>query len=211
MKRVMGEEVIEMSVLVAYASKHGATLEIAERIAATVAAAGQQVQARPVSAAGDLASYDAFVIGSAVYMGHWQKEAAEFVRRNRAVLAGRPVWLFSSGPLGTEPTDAQGRDLTAAAEPAEIAEFREAIAPRGHRVFFGVLDPGRLGLGERALRKLPAARAILPEGDFRDWAQIEAWASGIAHDPALGTGANRIGSGAEEEQARHGRTPGPAT
>jgi menaquinone-dependent protoporphyrinogen oxidase len=191
---VLDEEVIEMPVLVVYASKHGATREIAERVAQTISAAGQQAQARPVTAAGDLTGYDAFVVGSAVYMGHWQ-EAAEFIRRNRAVLAGRPVWLFSSGPLGTEPADAQGRDLTAAAEPKELAELTEAIHPRGHRVFFGALDPGRLGLGERALRKLPAARAIMPEGDFRDWAQIEAWARGIAGDPALSTGDDgRIGA-----------------
>jgi len=177
-----------MQVLVAYASKHGATQEIAERVAQTMTAAGQQAQVRAVTAVGDLTGYDAFVVGSAVYMGLWQKEATEFVRRNRAVLAGRPVWLFSSGPLGTEPVDAQGRDLTVAAEPSELAEFTAAIHPRGHRVFFGVLDPGRLGLGERAIRKLPAGRALLPEGDFRDWAQIEAWARGIAGDPALGTG-----------------------
>ena len=175
-----------MAVLVAFASKHGATREIARRIAQTLAAAGQPAQARPVTAAGDLAGYGAFVIGSAVYMGHWQKEAAEFVRRNHAMLATRPVWLFSSGPLGTEPTDAQGQDLTVAAEPKETAGFQEAIAPRDHRVFFGVLNPGELGLGERAIRKLPAGRAMLPEGDFRDWSQIEAWASGIAHDLAVG-------------------------
>ena len=78
-----------MPVLVVYASKHGATREIAERVAQTMAAAGQQAQARPVTAAGDLTGYDAFVVGSAVYMGHWQKEAVEFVRRSRAVLAGR--------------------------------------------------------------------------------------------------------------------------
>ena len=76
-----------MPVLVAYASKHGATREIAERIAQTLTAAGQQAQACPVTAAGDLTGYGGFVVGSAVYMGHWQKEAAEFVRRNRAVLA----------------------------------------------------------------------------------------------------------------------------
>jgi menaquinone-dependent protoporphyrinogen oxidase len=189
------EEVTEMPVLVVYASKHGATGEIAERVAQTMAAAGQQARARPVTAAGDLTGYDAFVVGSAVYMGHWLKEAVEFVRRNRAVLAGHPVWLFSSGPLGTEPVDAQGRDLTVAAEPKELAEFTQAIHPRGHRVFFGVLDPGRLGLSERAIRKLPAGRALLPEGDFREWAQIEAWARGIARDPALGIqGADRIGA-----------------
>jgi menaquinone-dependent protoporphyrinogen oxidase len=194
----MEEEVIKMSILVAYASKHGATREIAERIAETLVAAGQKAEARPVAAAGDLVDYGAFVIGSAVYMGHWQKEAAEFVRHNRAVLAGRPVWLFSSGPLGTEPTDPQGRDLTVVAEPKEIAEFREAIRPRGHRVFFGVLDPGRLGLSERALRKLPAGRALLPEGDFRDWTQIEAWARDIGHDSALGIGPTGSAAGAEE-------------
>jgi menaquinone-dependent protoporphyrinogen oxidase len=182
---VMSEEVIKMSILVAYASKHGATRGIAECIAGALAAAGQQAEARPVAAPGDLSGYGAFVIGSAVYMGHWQKEATEFVRRNHAVLAGRPVWLFSSGPLGTEPTDARGRDLTATSEPKEIAEFQEAIRPRGHRVFFGVLDPGRLGLRERAIRKLPAGQALLPEGDFRDWTQIEAWATGIAYDPAI--------------------------
>jgi len=124
------------------------------------------------------------VVGSAVYAAHWQKEALAFVRQNRAVLASRPVWLFSSGPLGTEATDAQGRDLTVAAEPKEIAEFEGAIGPKGHRVFFGALDPGKLGFSERAIRKLPAARTMLPEGDFRDWSEIDAWASDIAHDLA---------------------------
>src|SRR6266536_3594454 len=42
-------------------------------------------------------------------------------------------------------------------------------------VFFGALDPGKLSFAERSLRKLPAARAMLPEGDFRDWAEIETW------------------------------------
>jgi menaquinone-dependent protoporphyrinogen oxidase len=169
-------------ILVAYASKHGATREIAERIADTLGAAGQHAQARPVRAAGELAGYDAVVAGSATYTGHWLKEAAEFVRRNRAVLATRPVWLFSSGPLGTQATDAKGQDLRVAAEPKEVAEFRAAIGPRDHRVFFGALDPGKLSFAERSLRRLPAARAVLPEGDFRDWAEIDAWAGSIAHN-----------------------------
>ena len=132
-----------MSMLVAYASKHGSTQGIAERIAEKLTAVGQKAVASPVKAVGDLAGIDAFVVGSAAYHGHWQKEAAEFVRGNRAVLADRPVWLFSSGPLGTEATDAKGRDLREAAEPKEIAEFREAIRPRDHRVFFGALIPPR--------------------------------------------------------------------
>jgi menaquinone-dependent protoporphyrinogen oxidase len=173
-----------MSTLVVYASKHGATQGIAERIAAKLGEAGQEAEARPVEAVDDLASYEAFVVGSAVYVGHWQKEASAFVQRNRTVLASRPVWLFSSGPLGTEATDGKGRDLTVAAEPKEMDEFEGAIGPKGHRVFFGALDPGKLGFTERAIRKLPAARTMLPEGDFRDWTEIDTWASSIAHDLA---------------------------
>jgi menaquinone-dependent protoporphyrinogen oxidase len=178
------EEVIEMQILVAYASKHGATQGIAERIAERLAAAAYEAAVRPVAAVSDLAGYDAFVIGSATYAFHWRKEAAEFVRRHRENLAGRPVWLFSSGPLGSEAEDAKGRDLRAATEPREIGEFTEAIHPRGHRVFFGALDPGELTFAERSIRKLPAARAGLAEGDFRDWADIEDWASGIARELA---------------------------
>ena len=110
-----------------------------------------------MKAAGDVSEYNAFVVGSAAYFGHWLKGATEFVRDHRAVLADRPTWLFSSGPLGTEQTDAQGRDQHVAAEPTEIGEFRETIHPRGHHVFFGALDPGKLGFRDRAIRTLPAA------------------------------------------------------
>ena len=173
-----------MKILVAYSSKHGATREIAERIAATLGSAGHDPDVRPVKDVGDPAGYDAVVLGSAAYFGHWQKEATEFVRRHHAVLADRPLWLFSSGPLGTETTDAQGQDLRTAAEPEEFEGLEEAVHPRGRRVFFGALDPETLGLRDRLIRALPAGRTLLPEGDFRDWAEIEAWAGGIAEELA---------------------------
>lgn len=171
-----------MSILVAYASKHGATQQIAERIAEKLTAAGQEAEARPVKAAGDLTGYDAFVIGSAVYFGSWLKEATEFVRRNRALLANRPIWLFSSGPIGADPTDDQGRDLREVAEPRQIAEFREALKPRDHRVFFGKLDRGKLGFLDRLVASLPAFPGS--EGDLLDWTDIEAWAASIARELA---------------------------
>jgi Flavodoxin len=174
-----------MKILVTYASKHGATVGIAERIAEQLRVAGLDVKAQPMEAAGDLEGYEAFVIGSAAYIGRWLKEAREFVLRNRTLLATRPVWLFSSGPLGTEATDAQGRDQRVAAEPKEIPELRESLHPRDHRVFFGALDPTKLGFRDRAIRILPAGRALLPEGDFRDWSDIDVWAEGIAHELAL--------------------------
>ncbi len=165
-----------MSVLVAYASKHGATRGIAERIAERLEAAGCRAEARPVAEAGELTDYDAFVVGSAVYMFHWMKAGAKFVRRNHSVLAARPVWLFSSGPVGTDTTDAEGRDVREVAGPKELPELTQAVSARDHRVFFGAIDHSKLGKGlvERISAKW------FPEGDFRDWREIDAWAAAIA-------------------------------
>jgi menaquinone-dependent protoporphyrinogen oxidase len=129
-----------VTVLVAYASKHGATRQIAERIAATLTASGQPAVAQPVETVDDVTGYNAFIIGGAAYYGHWLKPVTKFVRAHTCALTDRPVWLFSSGPLSTETTDAQGRDLREAATPKELGELREATRARGHRVFFGALE-----------------------------------------------------------------------
>lgn len=177
-----------MKILVAYASKHGATKGIAERIAQTLERAGLEVAFKPAADGGPIADYDAFVIGSGAYMGGWMGEATTFVRRHRDVLAHCPVWLFSSGPVGTELVDAKGRDQLVASRPREFEEFARSIQPRGMQVFFGAYDPDAeaVGLAEglmaRFVRVMPAVRNVLPSGDFRDWPAIDAWAEGIARD-----------------------------
>jgi menaquinone-dependent protoporphyrinogen oxidase len=88
------------------------------------------------------------------------------VTRNREHLAERPVWLFSSGPLDDQP----------GAEPAQVRGFAGAIRQRGHRVFAGALDPGRLGSFERFVVR----RVEAPDGDFRPWDEIDEWADDIA-------------------------------
>ncbi len=173
-----------MSILVAYATKYGSTQGIAERVAGTLKAAGLEVDLRPAAEVGDLSRYGAFVIGSAAYMGSWLKEAAELVRRNRQILAGRLVWLFSCGPLGTETKDAKGRDILAVSEPKEFAEFAPTVKPRGTQVFFGALDHTKLRGAHRLFALVPASEKVLIEGDFRDWNLIEAWAKSIAHELA---------------------------
>jgi menaquinone-dependent protoporphyrinogen oxidase len=171
-----------MPVLVAYASRHGATQGIAERLAASLGAAGLTAEARSVKDVRDVATYDAFVIGSAAYMFHWLKEATEFAKRNRAVLAERPVWLFSSGPLGTDLVDEQGRDVYETTRPKEFDELETLLRPRGLRIFFGAWDPEAppIGMAERLMRLAPASKTAFPSGDFRDWAAIDAWAAEIA-------------------------------
>ena len=171
-----------MNVLVAYASRHGATREIGQRIAERLRAAGLEAEAQQVTAVRDIAAYQAYVIGSAVYLGHWQQEAAELVRHNHRLLRKRSTWLFSSGPLGVELGAGDGLDPRVAAEPSEIGQFRKAIRSRGDRVFFGALDSARLGLLTRAIRVLPSGRALLPAGDFRDWRDIDGWADAIARE-----------------------------
>lgn len=169
-----------MRVLVAYATKHGATPDIADRIAGTLTGAGHEVTLCPVAEADDADRYDAVVLGSAVYLGHWRKEALTYARRQWENLGTRPVWLFSSGPLGTQLVDEEGRDLRDAADPEELPELLDVLHPQGHHVFFGELDPKRLTVAERALRRLPAGRKLLPEGDFRDWDDVDRWAERIA-------------------------------
>ena len=172
-----------MRVLVACASRHGATQGIAQRIAERLRRDGLEVEVCRAADVRGVDGYDAFVVGSAAYMFHWLDEATRFARRNRARLAARPVWLFSSGPVGTERVDAKGRDLLVASEPKEFAELRSSLRPRGEQVFYGALDPNAppVGLAERFMRHMPvSARDAMPAGDFRDWPAIDAWADGIA-------------------------------
>jgi menaquinone-dependent protoporphyrinogen oxidase len=177
-----------MKVLAAYATRHGATAGIAERVAAALTAAGLPAQARPVEEVRDVGSYDAVVLGGAAYMFHWLKPAVTFARRHRKELAARPVWLFSSGPLGTDLVDKDGRNVLQASRPKEFDELTRLLQPRGEQVFFGAYDPGAPpgGLGERLVAHMPAARAALPTGDFRDWPAIDAWAAQIAAELLAG-------------------------
>lgn len=176
-----------MKVLVAYATKYGATQGIAERIGATLSARGLDVEVKRCAELEEASGYDAYVIGSAAYMFRWRKDATRFVRRNERLLATRPVWLFSSGPLGTEHVDKDGNDVLKGAEPKQFAEFAKAISPRGMQVFFGAFDLDGLRGVDRMAKWAPDA--ALPIGDFRDWDAIEAWASSIADE--LGPPAGR--------------------
>ena len=200
-----------MRVLVAYASRHGATAGIAERIAAALTAAGVSAEARAVEDVKNVEPYDAVVLGGAAYMFHWLKSAVAFSRRHRKELAARPVWLFSSGPLGADLVDKDGKNVLETTRPKEFDELTKLLHPRGEQVFFGAYDPDApaVGLGERFVQHVPAARAALPAGDFRDWPAIDAWAAQIAAE--LGSGELRGDCQASENpgRSRVGGTCGP--
>lgn len=167
-----------MKVLVAYESKYGATAGIAERIAETLRKDGLDVDLMKAREVHELRSYDAFVVGSAVYYGAWMKEAIDFVKREAATLGARPLWLFSSGPTGAETTDKQGRDIREVFLPKTISEL--PVTPRDHRVFYGAFDPKNIGgIVGVLLNKLPSSAGTIA-GDYRDWTDIASWSDKIA-------------------------------
>jgi menaquinone-dependent protoporphyrinogen oxidase len=159
-----------MTVLITAASKHGATREIAEVIERVLDEHGVSAERLDLDEVGDLGRYEAVVLGSAVYMGQWLKEARSFIDWHGGELAERPTWLFSSGPIVGDPAKPDPADEAAGIHALEAAHARE------HKLFAGKLDKSRLGLLEKAAVR--AAHAS--EGDHRDWDEINRWATEIA-------------------------------
>ena len=170
------------SVLVVYSSRYGATEGIAERVGHRLRSAGLRVDVEPARSAPGPEGYDAVVLGSAVYHGSWTRDALRYVRRHHAALSERPLWLFSSGPLGADSDDSFGRDKVVNSEPEQIYGYRGWLHARGDRVFFGALRPKSLRRSDRLLARLTAARAGWgeAEGDFRDWPAVDRWADALA-------------------------------
>lgn len=160
------------NILVTYASKNGATREIAEKIGEVIKQAGGQVNVAPVNGIKDLNSYGAIILGSAVYIGKWQKEAVEFLQVNENILADRPVWLFSSGPTGEgDPVEL----LEGWRIPTALRPVVDRIQPRDIAVFHGFINPEKLNFIEKQVIKSMKK----PFGDFRDWDAIHAWTTTI--------------------------------
>ncbi|MGY1739581.1 MULTISPECIES: flavodoxin domain-containing protein [unclassified Blastococcus] len=161
-------------VLVAVASRHGATREIAAALARDLtgnpAAPGLDLVAAalPVENRPDPGSWDAVVLGSAVYGGAWLPAARAFATAHAAALRSRPLWLLSSGPIGAPPYPD--------AEPYDVPTLRDLLAPRGCWVLPGRLEPRLLTTAERAV--VTAMRA--PAGDARDWSLVRACADAVA-------------------------------
>ncbi|KUP97286.1 flavodoxin domain-containing protein [Thermobifida cellulosilytica] len=162
-----------MLVMIGYASAHGSTRGIAQRLGDRLRAHDHSVDVRPLDQPVEaLGLYDAFVLGSAVHEGSWIGGAADFALREADTLARRPVWLFSVGlaqVLG-------GRFERAGQTPKNVPEVMRALRAREHRLFAGAIRPEHLPLFGRFVYRAMGGRY----GDFRDWARIEEWAEEIA-------------------------------
>lgn len=157
-----------MKVLVSAASRHGATSEIAKAIADALTTAGIEADVRAPEQVASVTPYDGVILGSGVYAGRWLAPAKQLIEREAAALASKPVWLFSSGPLG-DPTKPE-RD------PEDVELLLKRTHAVSHRLFAGKVDKRQLGIAEKAIFAVVRA----PEGDFRPWPAITEWAMVIA-------------------------------
>jgi menaquinone-dependent protoporphyrinogen oxidase len=148
-------------VLVAFASKHGSTAEVAEVIAAGLCEQGLEVDVRPAGEVDDISRYSGVVLGGALYMGRLHRDARRFLRRNRKVLAALPVAVFGMGPKTLEAKDV----ASSRAQLDHALDKAPEVMPFAVVVFGGVVDPGELDF--------PFNR--MPESDARDWDAIHAW------------------------------------
>ncbi len=156
------------NVLVSAASRHGATVEIADTIAATLRECGLETEVHPPEEVPNVARYDAVVLGSALYAGRWLRPARELLERSSDRFADRMVWLFSSGPVGDPPRPED--------DPVDLPQMLETTSAIEHRIFAGCLNRKKLTIPE----KLLATVFRVPDGDYRDWTAIQSWAHTIA-------------------------------
>jgi menaquinone-dependent protoporphyrinogen oxidase len=173
----MKENVMAHNVLVAYATKYGSTAGIAEKIGTVLTTAGVRVDVQSVDSVSDPSSYDAFVIGGAVYIGRMRKEARRFLKRHTGLLSSKPVWLFASGPTDDSEVDPRMSGFTT---PQSMLETIDSIKPLDQHVFKGAIDPAKLGgIDKWVIQKVGANAA-----DVRDWDDVGTWAEGIARELA---------------------------
>lgn len=155
-----------MNVLVAYASKRGSTREVAEAVGAEIAARDFDVVVAAAATVEDIERFDAVVLGGALYMGRWHRDARHFLAKHRHALARRPFAVFGMGPQTmNEQAVAQSR-----AQLDRVLAKTPDVVPAAVAIFGGVFDPAKL--------RFPFNR--IPATDARDWAAIEAWADALA-------------------------------
>ncbi|MDI3101551.1 flavodoxin domain-containing protein [Streptomyces rochei] len=163
-----------MDVLVGYATVHGSTRGVAERLAASLGRAGLPADVRPLDTVDGADAYGAFVLGSAVHNQAWLAPARAFVSDNAGLLGERPSWIFSVGMPGA--LRGPWKRMAPVEARVVVRSLPAGLPYRSHRLFSGVILRSQLPLGGRIRFHLMGGRF----GDHRDWEAIDAWASEIA-------------------------------
>lgn len=164
---------MENDILITYASRYGSTAEIAQKIGEEIASNGFNVDISEVKDVHNLKQYRAVILGSAVYIGKWRKDAIRFLNMFEKDLTEKKIWIFSTGPTGQgDPV----KLLEGWSFPPSLKPLAERIRPEDITVFHGALNMDKLNSIHRYMVKKIKA----PVGDYRDWEQVTKWAKNIA-------------------------------
>lgn len=180
-----------MHILIAYASAHGSTAEIARFMAEELAKRGVQVTVSNVESVDALEGYDAVLLGSAIHNGMLLPEMSRFIRGRRSDLESLPIYLWVACIRILEPHGAA--HVLQYYIPGDIID---QLPVRGVRVFAGKLHLDDLAWMEQMSLKMrydgPHSADEL-QGDYRDWEQIREWSHQVADELAheLGPAARR--------------------
>ena len=169
-----GKNRMDKRILVTYASKYGSTGGVAEAIGKGLCSKGAAADVLLTKNAVNLSSYQGVVVGSAIYMGKWLPDAVEFVKTNCEMLRRVPVAYFLVCMTLCKPTEENRVKVLAYLDP--VLKAIPEIKPVGIGTFAGALDYSNLSWLNKKILKSKGT----PEGDFRDWNAIRAWAEGSA-------------------------------
>lgn len=173
-----------MNVLVAYASAHGSTAEVAEFIGARLRERRFTVTVARAEAVRTLDGFDAFVLGSAVHGGLWLTPMVRLIDDFNADFGARPVFVFFTCIRVLEP-DGPEHVLAHYVNYSAL----EALNVRAVQPFAGKLDMSSIDWDERwtlAARYDGSAAPGSFNRDFRDWNAIRAWADKVADSLLIG-------------------------
>jgi menaquinone-dependent protoporphyrinogen oxidase len=171
---------MDNKILVAYASTHGSTREVAGTVAATLREHALRVDLLPAKEVRSLQGYRAVVLGAPIYMFHLHKHALQFLSRHQNALSGGvPIAVFAGGPFASGNGNAE-EEQNAWVEvrkqlDQELGKF-PWLRPVSVELIGGKFDPSALRF---PWNLIPALRNV-PPSDLRDWDAIRHWSSSLA-------------------------------
>lgn len=169
-----------MKILVAYATAHGSTKEVAQFIGRVLATYNADITVANVVDIHSVKEYDAYVLGTAVHASLWLQEMCTFFDRFEDDLSDKPMYFWITCIRALE-EDGRKHALQYYFD----YKLLDAFQVRELGVFTGKLDTKAITRQEQWFLAANYDGKLMPGNlnhDYRDWKTIAAWANNVAND-----------------------------